>query len=365
MRIFLLFSVLIFSLAACIETTKPKVASKAQTTRQMVDTIGFAHLDWQTDSVVNRIDRIFPVELMAALVAPNTAWKVAISPHDDYTYANWQYPALLKNLKAKTAIIFGVAHKAKQLNISDRIVFDSYPYWHGPYQKIKVSPFREEVIKAMPKDLYLVSDSLQRIEHSVESMLPILQHFNREVEIVSILVPFMNAVKMAEIAKPLASALAKVMKERQLEWGKDLALLITTDAVHYGDEDWGGKNMAPFGSDSAGYVKAVAKEHMIIDSCLVGAPDIEKIKKFVGITVQPTDYKEYKWTWCGRYSLPLGLMVALNLQKETNSSPLNGKYIGYSTSIDHQQLPLQDLRMGKTANATIRHWVGYASVGYE
>jgi AmmeMemoRadiSam system protein B len=363
MRTFILLVSLIISQVACTEKTK--TTSTNQSIRQMVDTVGFAHLNWQVDSVVNRINRIYPGELTSAMVAPNTAWRVAICPHDDYTYASWQYPALLKNLKAKTVIIFGVAHKARQLNISDRIVFDSYPYWHGTYKRIKISSFREELIGALPKELYLVNDSLQRIEHSVESMLPILQHFNRDAEIVSILVPFMNTAKMAEIATPLALAIAKVMKERRLEWGKDIALLITTDAVHYGDEDWGGKNMAPFGADSMGYVKAVAKEHMIIDSCLVGTPDIEKIKKFVVITVQPDDYKEYKWTWCGRYSLPLGLMVALDLQKETNSNPLNGILIGYSTSIDHQSMQVGDLRMGKTANATIRHWVGYASVGYE
>jgi hypothetical protein len=58
-------------------------------------------------------------------------------------------------------------------------------------------------------------------------------------------------------------------------------------------------------------------------------------------------------------------MVALNLHKETKGSPLNGRYICYSTSIDHQPLKVNDLRMGKTAKATIRHWVGYALVGYE
>ena len=363
MRTFILLISLIVILLACSEKTK--TASAKLSVRQMVDTVGFAHLDWQVDSVLNRINRNFPFELKAAKIAPNTVWKVAICPHDDYTYASWQYPALLKNLKAKTVIIFGVAHKAKQLRISDQIVFDSNTYWHGPYKKIKVSPFREELIKTLPKNLFLVSDSLQNIEHSVESMLPILQHFNREVEIISILVPFMDAGRMAEIAKPLSSAIAKIMKGHRLEWGKDIALLISTDAVHYGDEDWGGKNMAPFGADSTGYFRAVTKEHTIIDSCLVGAPDLEKIRKFVGITVQPDNYKEYKWTWCGRYSVPLGLMVAFNLQRETISNPLNGKFVGYSTSIDHPQLPVNDLGMGKTAKATIRHWVGYASVGYE
>ena len=340
------------------------VISDINSVRQMVDTVGFAHLDWQVDSVVRRINRTYSNEISEVKVDANTAWRVAICPHDDYTYASWQYPALLRNLKAKTVIIFGVAHKARQLNISDQIVFDNFAYWHGPYTNIKVSPLREELIGALPKELYQVSDTLQKVEHSVESMLPFIQHYNRDVEIISILVPFMNTERMTQVSKLLASAIAKTMSKHHLEWGKDLALLITTDAVHYGDEDWGGKNMAPYGVDSIGYAKAVKHEHGIIDSCLVGEPSLEKVKQFVGYTVQPSNYKEYKWTWCGRYSLPLGLMTAINLQKETNSQPLEGEFIGYSTSIDHQPLKVDDLRMGKTAIATIRHWVGYASVGY-
>lgn len=333
--------------------------------RQMVDTIGFAHLDWQVDSVVNRINRSYPKEISRVKVDANTAWRVAICPHDDYTYASWQYPVLLKNLKAKTVIIFGVAHKARLLNVSDQIVFDSFSYWYGSYKNIKVSPLREELMAAMPKELYQVNDSLQKVEHSVESMLPFAQHFNRDLEIISILVPFMNTDRMAEISEYLSSAIAKTMARHHLEWGKDIALLITTDAVHYGDEDWGGKNMAPYGVDSLGYAKAVKHEYGIIDSCLVGILSNERVKQFVDFTVQSNNYKEYKWTWCGRYSVPLGLMTALDLQKKIGGEPLIGDFIGYSTSIDHKPLPLDDLRMGKTAIATIRHWVGYASVGYK
>ena len=331
----------------------------------MVDTVGFAHLGWQVDSVVDRIGRTFPKEMATAKVDPNRPWRVAICPHDDYTYAGWLYPALLRNLKAKTVIIFGVAHKARQLNISDRIVFDTYQAWHGPYKNIKVSSFREELLDALPKNLCLVSDTLQKVEHSVESMLPFLQYFNQDVEIVSILVPAMETATMAAIAEPLARAIAKTMKELRLEWGKDVALLITTDAVHYGDEEWGGKNMAPFGADSAGYAKALTKEYMILDSCLTGNLTTERIKKFAATTVKPDDYREYQWTWCGRYSVPFGLMVTMDLLKNLDSKPLSGKLIGYSTSIDHPSLKVDDLRLGRTAIATIRHWVGYASVGYE
>jgi AmmeMemoRadiSam system protein B len=228
-----------------------------------------------------------------------------------------------------------------------------------------VSPLREELISELPKNLYLISDSLQKVEHSVESMLPFIQYFNRDVEIVSILVPFMTSARMTEISKHFTTAIINAMNKHHLEWGRDIALLITTDAVHYGDEDWGGKNMALYGVDSAGYRKAVKHEHGLIDSCLVGETNLEKVNRFIENTVQAGNYKEYKWTWCGRYSVPFGLMTALNIQQQTNGKPLDGNLIGYTTSIDHNPLPVVDLRMGKTAIATIRHWVGYASVGYK
>ena len=365
MKNLILFICILCSLSTCTEVNKTKLATASQAIRQMVDTVGFAHLGWQVDSVVDRIGRTFPKEMAAAKVDPNRPWRLAICPHDDYAYASWHYPALLKNLNAKTVIIFGVAHKARQFNISDRIVFDTYPFWHGPYQNIKVSSFREELMDALPRNLYLVSDTLQKVEHSVESMLPFLQYFNRDVEIVSILVPAMETGTMAAIAEPLARAIAKTIKERHITWGKDVALLITTDAVHYGDEDWGGKNMAPFGADSAGYAKALTKEYMILDSCLTGNLSTERIRKFAATTVKPDDYREYQWTWCGRYSVPFGLMVAMDLRKDLNAEQLSGKFISYSTSIDHQPLKVDDLRMGKTARASLRHWVGYASVGFK
>ena len=341
-----------------------KVNQHSIRVRTLVDTVGFAHLGWQVDSVMSRINHLQIVELKSATKSIDKPWRVAICPHDDYTYVGWHYPALLGNMKAKTVIIFGVAHKARVLNITDQIVFDTYTHWHGPYSNIKVSSLREEIIKGLPKGSFLISDTLQKVEHSVEGMLPFLQYFNRDVEIISILVPFMTFDKMNEIAKPLAEAIAKAMKNHNLVWGKDIALLITTDAVHYGDEDWGGKNMAPFGVDSIGYKKAIAHEHGIIDSCLIGEPTSARIKLFVENTVLSTNYKEYKWTWCGRYSVPFGLLTSLNLHDQLKDELLQGQFVGYSTSIDHKPLPVSDLRMGTTAIAKLTHWVGYASVGY-
>ena len=346
---------------------KEKVQMKTGV-RGLVDTVGFAHLNWQMDSVMQRIQRLQGEKLAEALKKANineqTIWKVAISPHDDYGYVGYLYPAVLKEVKAKTIILFGVAHKARLLNLENQIIFDTYPYWHGPYGPIKVSPVREEIIKELPQTVYQINDSMQTIEHSVEAILPFLQHFQKDRQIISILVPYMPYNRMEAIGKPLARAIANVVREHGWQWGKDFALVISTDAVHYGDQDWGGKNFAVYGTDAAGYKKAVAHEYEIINNCLVGALTPEKIKKFTEYTVDAKDFKKYKWTWCGRYSVPMGLMTAYYLSKDLNV-PLNGRLVGYANSIDHKPLPVKDLRMGFTAPANPHHWVGYAALGWE
>jgi hypothetical protein len=57
-------------------------------------------------------------------------------------------------------------------------------------------------------------------------------------------------------------------------------LLISSDAVHYGDEEWGGNNYAPYGTDSTGNAQAVAHELEIIRTCFTGALTQEKIERF-------------------------------------------------------------------------------------
>jgi hypothetical protein len=170
---------------------------------------------------------------------------------------------------------------------------------------------------------------------------------------------------MKEISKELAKVISLSMDKHKMEWGSDLAILITTDAVHYGDEQWGGKNYAPFGVDSVGYQKAVTFEHEIISNCLEGELSESRIQRFFEYTVNPNDFREYQWTWCGRYSVPMGLLTVLQLNQLLGTQTLNGQFIGYTTSIDHNPIPVDDLGLGRTAIANHRHWVGYASVGFE
>jgi len=360
--IFTVFLTILLIDASCQE----KQSAPEQAARGIVDSIGFATKAWQMDSIIKRIKKTQEGLLKQALShAPQTPWKMVISPHDDYTYVGYLYPAALSGIKARTVIIFGVAHKAKKLGLENQIIFDGFPQWRGPYGPVKVSSLRRDIIERLDKRLFQVNDKMQAMEHSVEAEIPFLQYFDRNVQIISILVPYMSFEHMQKIAENLADAIFQSVQKRHWQWGKDYAILISNDAVHYGDKDWGGKNFARFGSDQKGYNRAVAFEHRLIEECLSDTLSLGKIKKFIAYTVQKENFRKYKWTWCGRYSVPFGLLTGFYLQQKYSGPALNGRLLGYATSLDHAHLPVEDLHMGVTAPANLRHWVGYVGMAYK
>jgi MEMO1 family protein len=336
--------------------------------RNQKDTVGFASKAWQMDSVMNRIEKRFGKYYdslyQKQALDKDDMLRFAICPHDDYTYAGYLYNEVFSHIKAKTIIVLGVAHKAKQFKTEKKIVFDTFDKWHAAYGDVKISALRNQIINELPADDYITHDSLQEAEHSVEAFVPFLQYYNKDAMIVSILVPHMPYDGMTVISYDLAKAIQKVMKKNNLRWGTDVALLVSTDAVHYGDEDWGGKNYAPFGCDSAGYKKATDHDRQIIKECFK-VSGFSTAKTFYDYTVQSSDWHEYKWTWCGRYSVPFGLLTACQLFFMPNEIPLQSAIIDYSTSIACKPLKVDDLKMGATAIANMHHWVGYAVAGFK
>src|SRR6266487_149595 len=122
------------------------------------------------DAVMQRIDRLDAATerpLRDKRLCANNCWRMAIAPHDDYAYVGALYPLVLAGVGAGTVIVFGVAHKARQLDLEDQLIFDSFTHWRGPYGDISVSPLRERIMSALPEGNYRVSDEMHAIEHSV------------------------------------------------------------------------------------------------------------------------------------------------------------------------------------------------------
>jgi AmmeMemoRadiSam system protein B len=352
-RLFILSLGCLLILAAC-NTDKGKTVTDRKV-RQQVDTVGFAQYSWQIDSVMERIDRVGWKRIQG------DPWKLAICPHDDYTYVGKLYPEVLQNVKADNVFLIGVAHKAAQLKLENYLIFDTYSSWYGPYGNVPVSPVRNEIFQSLKEKYAIISDTMHAVEHSLESMIPFMQYFNRDISIIPVLVPAMSPERMDECGRALAKAIRDVADSRQWTWGKDYAIVVTTDADHYGNEDWGGKDYAMYGCDEEGNAMARAHEREIIENCLKGKIDPENFRLFSYYTLDSADYHNYKWYWCGRYCIPVALYTAYYLN---DAAAINGEFIGYSTSITSEHIPVEDLGMGTTAIATDCHWVGYAALGY-
>jgi len=145
----------------------------------------------------------------------------------------------------------------------------------------------------------------------------------------------------------------------------DTSDLSVSGSTFTGDEGWGGRNFATYGADAQGYAKALAHEQQIMRDCFAGDLRPVKIERFTRYTLADHDHREYKWPWCGRYSVPFGLLTAWHLQQLRSATPLAGTVLAYTTSLEAQGIEVDDLDgMGVTAPATLRHWVGYAAVGF-
>lgn len=359
MKIYFVLIIVVFGFISCKNESKSEIMENEvveKHIRHVHDTIGFAKYAWQMDSIYNRLG--------IADKKNNLIWKAAISPHDDYKYAGRLYYESLKGISANTIILVGVAHRARNFELQDKIIFGSYTHWESPYGDLKVSDLNNEIIDKLEEVTYVVHDSMQNLEHSLEAIVPFLHKKNPDLEIIPILVPYINYDTIDDFSTKLSQSVYEVLKAYNLNYGEDVAIVISNDAVHYGNEDWSA-DLAPYGVDDEGTEKARQMDIEIISNCLTDEIISEKIKRFTEYTVEQEDYKEYKWVWCGRYSVPFGLDFANKLNILVNEKPLTGDFMHYQSSIDHDLIKVEDLGMGTTAIATQKHWVAYASIKYE
>ncbi|MEN6559442.1 MAG: AmmeMemoRadiSam system protein B [Acidobacteriota bacterium] len=287
----------------------------------------------------------------------------AIAPHDDYLLAGRVDFPLFKILRAREVVVFGVTHGTVRKEIGDPhnvIILDEFKAWPGLTGPVAVSGLREALKERLAKSAFQVSNKAHALEHSIEAELPWLQCFNPGVKITPIMVTAMPFEKMEEISTMVAKVVAAEMKARGLVAGQDVFFLISADGNHYGQDF----NNSAFGEGEAAWLKGRAFDERLIRDYLTGVVDEAKVE---GLTKElwGATYLDYRNTyWCGKYSIPFGLLTVQKILALTENRKIGGMLFRYSDSYSEGALPLQKTGMGLTAPYSLRHWVSWCSIGY-
>jgi hypothetical protein len=106
--------------------------------------------------------------------------------------------------------------------------------------------------------------------------------------------------------------------------------------------------------------KAVARDLAILRGPLSGTVTEDKALRLYETFVDPERPERYRVTWCGRFSIPFGVLLVSRLAQGRALAHA----IAYSTSIDAPELPVRDTGLGDTAPANLFHFVGYPGVAF-
>lgn len=279
----------------------------------------------------------------------------AICPHDDYLYAGRVYHDVLAQVRAPLVVIVGVFHSYRRLGVRGRVGFEAYRTWRAPDGPIDVSTLREAWRARLRPEDHFVSDACHDAEHSIEAIAYWLRHGRPDRTIVPVLAPAERFDRISELARRAGSALGAVALERGLVLGRDFAVVISADAVHYGADF----DHMPFGERGvAAHEAAVARDLALLQD-LSGEVTSAKVERFFEALVDPGDPDRYRIPWCGRFSIPFGLLLLRELRVLLGEPLPVTVPLAYGTSIDPPRLTLTLAGPGVTAPADDSHFVGH------
>ena len=323
--------------------------------RGVRDAIGFGNMNGVMERVFERALTPPSPDLLGPPPGVGQPVLAVIAPHDDFVYAGRLQRRVLPLLVAPTVIVIGVLHPWRRFGITGKLVFDEYGRWSTNDGDVPVSDLRARLIARLPKERIAVSAMVHDAEHSVEALLPWLRHAHPRVEIVPVLAATSRFEELAELADAFAAALGAELAESGRALGKDVALAISADAIHYG-ADFKQTRFGP--GDMEAHARAAALDRALLEGPLAGAVTTAKVRAAYETWVDPESPGDYRWTWCGRFSIPFGLLALERL------GGAHGWPLAYATSISGPPLDLGDLGFGVTAPATHEHFVGYPAAAY-
>ena len=347
--------------APAIETVRREMSIPSQglEVRGQRDGVGFASTAGQMARVWELSATPPPPERLGEPPEPGVA--AIICPHDDYLYAGRVYRQITPLLTARTVLLVGVFHRYRLFDVRDKLVFDPYDSWRSPDGAVPVSALRGQIVGRLPAGDFIQDAAMHDGEHSLEALVYWLRHEQPAIEIIPVILPASRFGRLEELAGRLSGALADGMRKRGWVLGKDLAIAISTDGVHYGPDF----KHTPFGEGGIeAYSHAVQRDMALLRGPLAGPLTGEKIRSLFETFVDPARPDEYRLTWCGRFSIPFGLMLLERTARALGQGQPVGHPVAYATSVGWPELPVRDVGLGETAPASLYHFVGYPAAAF-
>ncbi len=284
-----------------------------------------------------------------------------IGPHDDYIYTARVYREIFPLVTAKTVIMVGVFHRYRKFGAHDQLVFDSYRAWSSPEGEIPISPLREEIVTALPAGMAVKDDAAHDSEHSIEGIAYFMKHARPDLEMVPVIIPVASFDRLSEMASKLAEALAASMKQRGWQLGRDVAIVISADGTHYGDDF----KFSPYGAGGReAFDKSVEDDRRLMRETLGGLVSAEKARAFYATVVDPANPDQYRRTWCGRFSVTLGTMLVAETARCLGLSTPRTVPVALGVSVDTPELAVRDVGVGPTAPANLYHFVMHPALAF-
>jgi AmmeMemoRadiSam system protein B len=330
-----------------------------QNVRPIRDNVGFCWKPSEMNMLIKYLDSHFK----NGTKFPSKNLVAAISPHDDYLYAASVYYPLYRLIKTKEVVIFGVTHGTVRKELGEfknKIILDNFKQWRGPYSNVDVSFLREIIKKNLDTTDFIVNHKAQTIEHSIEALIPFLQYYNRNIKITPIMVTEMPFDTMKDISTKLAFIISNYIKQNNLKLGKDIFFLISSDANHYGTDF----NNSPFGEDENAHKDATMLDIKIANSDLKGTLSETTIYELTQDLWGKQNTSYHPPLWCGKFSIPFGLLTINKIIENTSNKNLEGIIFGYSDTWTEGVIPIKHTNLGLTAPFSLKHWVGHFSAGF-
>ncbi len=324
--------------------------------RGRIDSTSYTIRPAQMDTVWARALEPPAPDSFAPAPAPGVAG--ILCPHDEFDYAGRVYRRVIPLITARTVIVIGVFHRYYRFGERDRWIFDSYRAWSATDGRVPVSPLREALLRRLPRADWVQDSVAHDAEHSLEPLVVWLRHQRPDVEIVPILVPGARFERLQELADHLGGALAAELEARHWHIGRDVAIAISADAIHYGPDF----KQVSFGTGLEAYRQAVEKDHGLITGPLAGPISVDKARALYQTFVDPDHPDDYRWTWCGRFSVPFGMLVLERVGRGLGGAV--GTPVAYSTSVGWPEVSLRDVGINPGAPCNLYHFVGYPGVAF-